>query len=232
MVRISITRQSLRLALALAFTVTTSSALAQSGTSAGTSAKAEYKLPEKYPVPAPESRRHQPNTMLDPITPEARNRFIRSSLGLSPFSLRDLINLMAYKVEAKPGLSYDDVVVSMKAKANKINFKFVGVNALWKDVAATTGKATPRVEVFNFCDANIARELLDYSLEFVIFLPCRIAVVEDADQKIWLLMLDWDVSWVEDTPNPDHIADPLRRGAVKLRKGLEDIIQAGAHGDL
>ena len=145
---------------------------------------------------------------------------------------RDLINLLAYKVEAKPGLSYDDVVASMKARANKINFKFVGVNAIWKDVAATTGKPTPRVEIFNFCDANIARELLDYSLEFVIFLPCRIAVVEDAHQKIWLVMLDWDVRWVDDLPNPDRIPDSLRQGAIQLRQGLADIIQAGANGDL
>lgn len=231
----------LALAFTLTFTLASGAALAQHGsgkaptanTATNTAAsKNAYTLPDKYPVPVPAARQHTPNTMLEAITPEARNRFVQSSLGLSPLSLRDWINLLAYKVEARPGLSYDDVVASMKARANKINFKFVGVNAIWKDVAASTGKATPRVEIFNFCDANIARELLDYSLEFVIFLPCRIAVVEDAEQKIWLLMLDWDVRWVDDIPNPDRISDPLRQGATKLREGLEDIIQAGANGDL
>lgn len=241
MTRHSIPPRSLATALALAFTLASGSALAQYGSSAPATSKSapqqpagkgSYTLPDKYPVPVPEARQHTPNTMLDPITPEARNRFVQSSLALSPLSLRDLINLLAYKVEAKPGLSYDDVVASMKARANKINFKFVGVNAIWKDVAATTGKSTPRVEIFNFCDANIARELLDYSLEFVIFLPCRIAVVEDAHQKIWLVMLDWDVRWVDDLPNPDRIPDALRQGAIQLRQGLADIIQAGANGDL
>lgn len=227
----------LALAFTLTFTLTSGAALAQHGSGKApatntAASKSTYTLPDKYPVPVPTARQHTPNTMLEAITPEARNRFVQSSLGLSPLSLRDWINLLAYKVEAKPGLSYDDVVASMKARANKINFKFVGVNAIWKDVAASTGKPTPRVEIFNFCDANIARELLDYSLEFVIFLPCRIAVVEDAEQKIWLLMLDWDVRWVDDIPNPDRISDPLRQGATKLRQGLEDIIQAGANGDL
>lgn len=210
----------------------TAPVFAQSAPAAAKNPPAPYVLPDKYPLPAPDAARPGPNTMLDPITPQARTRFVRSSLGLSPLSLRDWINLLAYKAEAKPGLSFDDVVASMKARANKINFKFVGVNAIWKDVAATTGQATPRVEIFNFCDANVARELLDYSLEFVIFLPCRIAVVEDAQRRIWLLMLDWDVTWLDDAPNPERLSDPLRQGAARLRQGLEDIIQAGANGDL
>ena len=94
------------------------------------------------------------------------------------------------------------------------------------------GKPTPRVEVYSFCDAIVARELLDYSLEFVIFLPCRIAVVEDANGRIWLAMLDWDVSWIDTTPNPNRIPESLRQAASRLRQGMEQIIQAGASGAL
>lgn len=191
-----------------------------------------YQLPEKYPVPVPSPKAFTPNTMMEPISSEARNRFFQSALALSPFSVRDLVNIVVFKLEAKPGLSYDDVVASMKQKANKINFKFVGVNSIYKDVEATTGKPTSRVEVFNFCDAMVARELLDYSLEFVVFLPCHIAVVEDANQKIWLAMLDWDVSWIKDSPNPNRLPDGLIKSANRLRKGLEEIMQAGAKGEI
>ncbi|QLP96419.1 MAG: hypothetical protein HZY79_02005 [Rhodoblastus sp.] len=86
--------------------------------------------PDKFPIPAPELKERRANTMMDPITPQARMKFIQSSLALSPFSVRDLINLMAYKTPVKPGVDYDDVVAAMKQRANKINFKFVGVNAL------------------------------------------------------------------------------------------------------
>lgn len=187
--------------------------------------------PDKFPIPAPELKERRANTMMDPITPQARMKFIQSSLALSPFSVRDLINLMAYKTPVKPGVDYDDVVAAMKQRANKINFKFVGVNALYKDVEAITGKPSPRVEVYSFCDAMVARELLDHSLEFVIFLPCRIALVEDADKKLWLVMLDWDVRWIDAAPNPNKVPDRLYEAAVKLRAGMEDIIRAGASGE-
>jgi uncharacterized protein (DUF302 family) len=171
-----------------------------------------------------------PNTMMRPIPREARDRLMRDTLAQSSLLLRDLINLMAHKVEAQPGLSFDEVVDSIKNRANKLNLKFVGANPLSKEVAAVTGKPTPRVEIFSFCDALLAREMLDYSLEFVIFMPCRIAVVEDAQQKIWLVMMDWNPDWLESTNKP--IPDTLRDGARRLRQKVENMIQAGASGAL
>jgi uncharacterized protein (DUF302 family) len=189
-------------------------------------------IPEKYSFPAPTLREHRPNTMMEPITAEARTRFIQAMMAGNPLSVRDMINLMAYKVKADPGLAYDDIVASMKQRANKLNFKFVGSNPIYKDVTAIGGQETPRVEIFNFCDAMVARELLDYSLEFAIFLPCRIAAVEDADKQIWLLMLDWDAVWMDTSPNPDRMPDSLRQSAIRLRRGMIEIMTAGAKGDL
>lgn len=188
--------------------------------------------PEKYTAPAPGIKPFTPNTMMNEITPEARKRAMQSSFGLSPFSLRDLVNLVTYKLPAKPGLAYDDVVASLKQRANKLNFKLVGVNAIYKDVEAITGKPTPRVEVFNFCDALVAREVLDHSLEFIVFFPCRIAVVEDAQGKVWLVMLDWDVSWLDQAPNPNKLPDSLYQNARRIRQTLEEVMRAGANGEL
>ncbi|MBC7953061.1 MAG: DUF302 domain-containing protein [Rhodospirillaceae bacterium] len=189
-------------------------------------------IPDKFTAPAPSKKEHRANTVMEPITSEARTRFVQSLMAGNPLSVRDMVNLMTYKVEANAGLSYDDVVSSMKQRANKLNFKFVGSNAIYKDVTATTGQPSPKVEIFNFCDAAVARELLDYSLEFAVFLPCRIAAVEDADKRIWLMMLDWDVAWLDTSPNPDRIPDSLRKNAARLRQGLIDIIRAGSSGDL
>jgi uncharacterized protein (DUF302 family) len=125
-----------------------------------------------------------PNTMAPAISPEARANFIANLMAVNPFSLRDMIAMMATRYPVKAGLSFDEVVESMKLKANELNFKLVGHNPLWKDVAAITGKPTPRIEFFTFCDAMVAREILDYSLEFAVFLPCRIAVVEDAHKQL------------------------------------------------
>lgn len=173
-----------------------------------------------------------PNTMRESISPEARANFVTSMMAINPFSMQEMIAMMAVKYPAKEGLSFDDVVEAMKTKANEINFKFVGHNPLWKDIVAITGKTdTPRVEFFSFCDAVIARELLDLSLEFAVFLPCRVAVVEDANKKIWLLTLDWDVRWLDTSKNPNQISDKLREGAIKIREAIDKIMRAGATGE-
>lgn len=175
---------------------------------------------------------HVPNTMRESISPEARANFITSLMAINPFSMQEMIAMMAVKYQAKEGLSFDDVVEAMKTKANELNFKFVGVNPMWKDVVAISGKKdTPRVEFYSFCDAMVARELLDLSLEFAIFLPCRIAVVEDAYKKIWLVTLDWDVRWLDTSKNPNQISDKLREGALRIRDAIDKIMKAGAAGE-
>lgn len=173
-----------------------------------------------------------PNTMRESISPEARANFVSSMMAINPFSMQEMIAMMAVKYPAKEGLSFDDVVEAMKTKANEINFKLVGVNPLWKDIVAITGKTdTPRVEFYSFCDALVARELLDLSLEFAVFLPCRVAVVEDAYKKIWVLTLDWDVRWLDTSKNPNQISDKLREGAIKIRESIDKIMRAGASGE-
>jgi uncharacterized protein (DUF302 family) len=173
-----------------------------------------------------------PNTMRESISPEARANFVSSMMAINPFSMQEMIAMMAVKYPAKEGLSFDDVVEAMKAKANEINFKYVGVNPLWKDVIAISGKTdTPRVEFYSFCDALVARDLLDLSLEFAVFLPCRVAVVEDAYKKIWVLTLDWDVRWLDSSKNPNQISDKLRQGAINIRESIDKIMRAGASGE-
>ena len=185
-----------------------------------------FQLPPTRP-----KEEHVPNTVAESISPEARANFASSMMAMNPFSLRDMIAMMAVKYPAREGLSFDDVVEAMKLKANEINFKLVGHNPLWKDVVAITGKPTPRVEFFTFCDAMVARDILDYSLEFAIFLPCRIAVVEDANKKIWLLTLDWDVRWLDNSKNPNQLSATLREKSIGVRRAIDIIMQAGANGD-
>ena len=173
-----------------------------------------------------------PNTMRESISPEARANFITSMMSINPFSMQEMIAMKAVKYPAKEGLSFDDVVEAMKTMANEINFKYVGVNPLWKDIVAISGKTdTPRVEFYSFCDAMVARELLDLSLEFAVFLPCRIAVVEDANKKIWVLTLDWDVRWLDTSKNPNQISANLREKAILVREAIDKIMRAGASGE-
>ena len=173
-----------------------------------------------------------PNTVRESISAEARANFVSSLMAINPFSMQDMIAMIAVKYPAKEGLSYDDVVTAMKTKANELNFKFVGHNPLWKDIVAITGKPdTPRVEFFTFCDAMVAREILDLSIEFAVFLPCRVAVLEDAHKKIWLMTLDWDVRWLDSSKNPNQMSASLREKSIMVREAIDKIMRAGANGD-
>ena len=134
-------------------------------------------------IPSQNRRDVKPNTVSDSLSDEAKRNMYQSLMMLSPLSLRDMISIMADKMPVAEDVSFDDAIDSMKLRANEINFKFVGHSPLWKDIVAITGdEDTPRVEIFNFCDAVVARKVLDHAPEFIVFIPCRIALIEDADQ--------------------------------------------------
>lgn len=201
--------------------------------------KAEASKAAPQPAPAPmfafptvPKKDIEPNTLSESVTPEAKKKAIQSIMLVNPLALRDMINLMVYKKKAKPGLTFDDVVESLKLRANFRNFKFVGHQPMSKDVEAVTGKPSPRVEVFSFCDSVVARHILDYSPEMIAFLPCRVAVLEDAHKAIWVLTIDWDITWLDTSQNPNKIPDQMREASVRIHDTLVDMIDAAANGDL
>jgi uncharacterized protein (DUF302 family) len=183
-------------------------------------------------IPSQTKRDVPANTVSDSLSDEAKRNLYQSLMMLSPLSLRDMISIMADKMPVADDVSFDDAIESMKLRANEINFKFVGHSPLWKDVTAITGEATPRVEIFNFCDAMVARKVLDYAPEFVVFIPCRIALTEDANGKIWVMTLDWNVNWLNLAQNPNSVLDEeLRAEAVRIREGIRYIMEGAASGD-
>ena len=155
-----------------------------------------------------------------------------SAQPIQPQDLKTLFNLLTYKIKANEGLSFDDVVMSMRQRANKINLKMVGINPLWREVTAATGKPTPRVEIYSFCDALVARELMDYSFESIIFMPCRVGVAEDSEGRIWLMTLNWNWEWIEKMTQNEPMSSSLAGNVKRLINSLTDVIQAGATGRL
>jgi uncharacterized protein (DUF302 family) len=174
----------------------------------------------------------QSNRVMPAVPAEQKKQFYDRIVGMSRMSMRDLFNFMTAKIKANPELSFDDVVEAMELKANEVNFKKVGHNEFWKDVSAISGLPTLRIEILQFCDAIVGRRMLDFSLEFSIFIPCRITVMEDANGEIWLMTLDWEVSWLAQAWQPGSQLDPeLVKDAVRIRDAMTDIMEAGATGN-
>lgn len=135
------------------------------------------------------------------------------------------------RMPAMPGVSFNDAVESLKLRANSRNFKFVGVSQLSKEVEAVTGAPTARTEIFSFCDAVTARQFIDVNLDFAAFLPCRVAILEDANKKIWIVSMMMDMSWLDADKSTMPVPEALRARAGEIIDIMNDMVNAAAKGD-
>ena len=179
----------------------------------------------------------KPYTMRQSIPPEAKKQMMQLMMPIMTnvmrMSMPDAMAWMSLKYKAKPGLSFDDVLDSMNLRANQLNFKYVGSNLMWKDFRAVLNdQDSPRIEVHSYCDIAVGRDLLKISPEFLVFLPCRIGVMEDANKDIWVMMLDWNLDWVGGYEGAMGITPELAKGAKDIRDKMDEIMRAGANGDL
>lgn len=178
-----------------------------------------------------------PWTMSKSPTPEEKKKFMKtmipqlSSMGLN---MRDIMNFMTTKYKVAEGVSFDDVVESMKLRANQVNLKLVGHSPMIKDIQAVLGDtSTPRMEVFHFCDIEAGREIMMLVPESIVYLPCRIAVMEDAQKNIWVLTLDWDTAWLDGMDSEGMGLSPeMKVLAKKIHDNMDNVMRAGANGDL
>jgi len=178
-----------------------------------------------------------PWTMSVAPTPEQKKQFMKSMLPhLSNMGLnmRDIMNFMTTKYQAKPGLSFDDVVTSIGLRANQLNLKLVGHSPMIKDIQAVLGDmSTPRMEVFHYCDIEAGREIMKLVPESIVYLPCRIAVMEDAQKNVRGLTLDWDTAWLDGINSASMGVSPeMAKLAKKIRDNMDNVMRAGANGDL
>ena len=172
---------------------------------------------------------------MSPIRHFALFAILFASLGLTPaFAAKSsaapqTAGPRIYKVEVKPGVNLDDVQESIKLRANALNLKLVAELPLSKQVEAMTGKPQRLITIFQFCDAVTAKELVDQSEDLVIYLPCRVSLVEREGGKASLVMMDMDTdAMAKNYKLKPELAAKMR----KVRQQLIEIMQAGANGDI
>jgi uncharacterized protein (DUF302 family) len=186
---------------------------------------------------SPAGRGKRPYEMSSTIGPEEKAAMMKKIMPMmgmvKSMDVKDVMNMMAIKYPVKKGLSFDDVKQSMELAANKLNFKKVGESPMWKDIQAVLGDMNaPRMEVYHYCDIAAGREILRYAPEAIVYLPCRIAIMEDADKNLWVLTLDWNTSWLDSLSGKMGAPDALITYAKDIRDKMDIIMKAAANGDL
>jgi uncharacterized protein (DUF302 family) len=136
------------------------------------------------------------------------------------------VNLQIARIQIQDSISFDDAVESLKLRANQHNLKFVGVNQLYKEIEALTGKPARRMEIFNFCDGLTANKMLSADPMMIAFMPCRIALIEDSSGKRWVVSMMMDLKMIQAMP------EETRKNAERVMAAMKDMMVAASKGDL
>jgi uncharacterized protein (DUF302 family) len=139
---------------------------------------------------------------------------------------QQMIGNSIQRFEIAEDVSVDDAIASMTLRANMLNFKLVADLPLSEQVEAM-GEEANYMRILAFCDALIAKKMVEYDIIFAGFLPCRIAVLEDGNGKGWIVTMNMDMML-----HAVDLPEDLQPLAKKVRDTIYSIVDAGVNGDL
>jgi uncharacterized protein (DUF302 family) len=90
-----------------------------------------------------------------------------------------------------------------------------------------TGESYRYINFLSFCSAKVGRQMLDYQDPYSGFMPCRIALVEDKQGKLWLYSMNLDLM----IHGGKELPPELKEGALLVRKNIREMMQAAAAGE-
>ncbi len=136
------------------------------------------------------------------------------------------IEQTVYKIPVSPGVEPEEVHESILSKGMELNMKFVSHQPLSEELIAR-GVESGQVDIYQFCNPMDARKMIDFNPIFIAYMPCRIAMVEDGDGVLWLMMVNLDmlINNTDLTPEVREIADVINNK-------LKTIIDHAKDGDI
>lgn len=141
-------------------------------------------------------------------------------------TMRQMINDSIQRFPIADDVSVEDAIDSMTLRANMLNFKLVADLPLSEQVEAM-GEEANFMRILAFCDALIAKQMVEYDIIFAGFLPCRIAVLEDTEGRGWIVTMNMDMM-LQAVDLPENLV-PM---AQRVRDTIYSIVDAGVNGDL
>ena len=131
-----------------------------------------------------------------------------------------------YEVAVAPGVSYEDVVFSLKALAEGKNFVNPANFPLGEHLKARGQDPGGPLEVHAVCNLSLGAEIMLDHPEFAVFAPCRIAIYQKQGQLY--LGLDRPTYDLKSIRNPTARA---QKAAQTLEDALIDIMQKASRGE-
>ena len=141
---------------------------------------------------------------------------------------KDVASAMIVRTALEKGVTIEQAVKSIKLYANQLNLKFIAHYPLHKEIENITGKKARFIEIFEFCDAQVASLLLEHNSDFAGYLPYRIVLYEEPQGRMWLATLNMEL-FIHGSQNLDLES---KKQALKIQDNLLKIMGAGASGAL
>jgi len=179
--------------------------------------------PEKGYFTAPDAPK-SPDKPTAPASPKGIKVAVESSGNTESVKI-ETVQQTVLKMALKKGMSAEDSVAAMLSKATEKNMKNVGRQQVSKELISR-GIKSPYLDIFQFCNPEDAIKMVRFNTIFAAYMPCRIALVEDANGKLWLEMLNLDM-----LINSISLPPELESIAIETNGVMLDILTAGATGD-
>ncbi|MET0072399.1 MAG: DUF302 domain-containing protein [Candidatus Thiodiazotropha sp.] len=129
------------------------------------------------------------------------------------------------QMSVKDGVTRDDAIQALMSRAAEINLKYVARQQVSKELEAR-GLKTPYLDIFQFCNPEDARKMILHDPIYAAYMPCRIAMVEDKNGQLWLMMLNLDM-----LINSELLPPELTEIAIRVNQAMLDVMVAGATGE-
>ncbi len=142
------------------------------------------------------------------------------------------LNSAIYEVQVADGVSYQDVVDSLKSVSEGMNFVNPANFPIGEHMKLRGVDPQGVKEVYSFCNLSMGTEIMLDHPEFLVFAPCRIALYEksDANKKLKLFIgLDRPTFDLKSVKNPTERA---KKSAQELEDALIKLIDKARKGDI
>lgn len=160
------------------------------------------------------------------LDPKAMGLYMDMADGV--LNTGDAAATMVKTVQVEEDISIDDVRDTLKNVAMDNNMLVVGDTIMFKNGEKDVhGNPTRHVEIFSFCNKQIARNFIDYSEAFGAFMPCRVILTQDKDGKLWLSTMKLDLMIAGGKP----LTPEMLTMAEKVRDTMYSMVDKAAVGD-
>lgn len=142
------------------------------------------------------------------------------------------VNNAIYEVQVNDGVSYQDVIDSLKSVSEGMNFVNPANFPIGEHMKLRGVDPQGVKEVHSFCNLSMGTEIILDHPEFLVFAPCRIALYEKLDSNkksklfIGLARPTYDLKSIK---NPTERA---QKSAQQLEDALIKLVDKARRGDI